>query len=67
MGRKQNRKRARRQRVRAFDFDFGIPPPGVDGWAPPVELESVEDDDEIVGVVHRPADRRRREVVRRLP
>jgi hypothetical protein len=50
MGRKQNRKRARRQRVRALDFDFGIPPPGVDGWAPPVELESVEDDDEIMAL-----------------
>jgi hypothetical protein len=46
VSRKQNRKRARRQRARENDFfDFGLPPPGVDGWAPPAVIESVEDDD----------------------
>jgi hypothetical protein len=59
MGKKQNRKRARRQRARSNPFDFGLPPPGVDGWAGPTvldrdtEITSVEDDDMIMALFDR--------------
>jgi hypothetical protein len=44
VGRKQNRKRARRQRARDAGFDLGIPHAGFDPWAPPALPDSVDDD-----------------------
>jgi hypothetical protein len=47
MGRKQNRKRARRQRAKASSsLDYVLPPPGVDPWAPPPDPYDFGQDDE---------------------